>query len=402
MSELPITPATPDDWPGVASLLATVFHSTQGNQPTENEVFEPDRSLLVKDDGAVVAHAGVFTRELAVPGATVPAAHVTMVGVVPTHRRRRLLTRMMHRQLQEVPEPVAVLWASEGQIYGRFGYGMASHRVSLRIENREVRLPEPGEPGRFRALPADAALPVLRPLYDQVWPDHPGWSSRNDRWWQRRLSDPPERREGAGERRITSYERTPGQPVGYALWRTRGDWGATGPDGEVRVEEVVAADPEAHLALWRFLLEVDLTRSVSMWLGGMDDPLLYTVNEPRRLGTTLGDGLFVRITDLPAALTARRYAAPMDLVWEVTDPLLERNSGRWRLTTDGDKTRCVRTDDAPDLVCGIEALGSAYLGGIPVGALGNAGQVRALRPEALVRASAGFGWHRAPMGNEIF
>ena len=96
----------------------------------EGSVVEAERSLVADDAGAVVGHAAAYTRELTVPGAVVPAAHVSQVGVAPTHRRRGLLTRMMHRQLREVAaagrEPIAVLWASETKIYPRFGYGPAA------------------------------------------------------------------------------------------------------------------------------------------------------------------------------------------------------------------------------------------------------------------------------------
>src|SRR5690606_513793 len=115
------------------------------------------RTLVVTDGAALVGVAGAFTRDMTVPGAVVPAAHVTMVGVAPTHRRRGLLRRLMHRQLREVyearREPFAVLWASEGRIYQRFGYGLATTKLSLEIDTTEVRLAEPEGymSGRLRA-----------------------------------------------------------------------------------------------------------------------------------------------------------------------------------------------------------------------------------------------------------
>lgn len=403
MTELAIRTAAAADWPAVSRLLADVFFDTAAD-PNLGDVFEPDRSLLVEDEGAVVAHAGVYTRELAVPGATMPAAHITMVGVAPTHRRRRLLTRLMHRQLAEVPEPVAVLWASEGRIYPRFGYGMATQRVSLRVDTREVRLPEPAAPGRVRSVcPAEAAAD-LRRVYEAVRADRPGWSGRSERWWDAHvLADPPEHRHGATELRVALHHSRPGAPPdGYALWRAKSDWDASGPQGEVRVSELVATNPDAHLGLWRFLLAIDLTRSATIWRSGLDEPLLYLVDEPRRLGSVLGDGLFVRIVDLPRALAARRYAAPLDVVLDVTDPLLAGNAGRWRLTAGPERAECTRTDDPADLACGIGDLGAAYLGGVQVGALAVAGRVRELRPGAVPAASAAFGWHRPPTAIEVF
>jgi predicted acetyltransferase len=398
-----IRSGTADDWPAIDRLMDTVFHETPQPEPdpTWQAVFEPDRSLLIEDGDELVAHAVAFTRELSVPGCVLPAAHVSMVGVAPTYRRQGLLTRLMTRLLAGVPEPLAVLWASEGRIYPRFGYGMATLRVSLSVNTREVRLPEPAGTGRLRVVPVDKARPELERVYESVWRDRPGWSSRDGRWWSRTLSDPPGHRHGATPRQIALHEGATGVD-GYALWRTKSDWSAAGPQGEVRVQEVVTADPEVHLALWRFLLSIDLIRTAKLPMGGQDEPLLHLADEPRELGARLSDGLFVRVVDLPAALTGRRYAAPADLVLDVTDPLRGANSGRWHLTADPDRVTCVRTERPPDLACHIADLGAAYLGATTLGALAAAGRVRELRPGALARASTAFGWHRTAAGLEVF
>jgi predicted acetyltransferase len=404
MSHLAIRAGTADDYPAISKLMGTVFHNATGDEEENaawRAVFEPERSLLAEADDAVVAHAAAFTRDLSVPGGTLPAAHVTMVGVAPSHRRQGLLRRMMQRQLAEVPEPLAVLWASEGRIYPRFGYGLATQRLSMNIDTREVTLPQPQRPGRLRTLTPAGARPLVEQVYGSVRAARPGWSSRNDRWWDKVLDDPPKQRHGATELRATVHEGADGVD-GYALWRAKSDWSPGGPQGEVVAKEVVTADPDAYLTLWRFLLSIDLTRSAKLWLGGHDEPLLHLANEPRRLGATLGDGLYVRIVDVPTALTGRRYPAPVEVVLEVTDRLLEANAGRWRLVADGDKVNCVRTDEPADLTCDIVDLGAAYLGGTSLGALAAAGRVREARPGALAAASAGFGWHRAPAGIEIF
>ncbi|MGH3681039.1 MAG: GNAT family N-acetyltransferase [Natronosporangium sp.] len=410
MTELPIRPGTAEDLPAISGLMSAAFHETFDPETKELEgsVFEPDRSLVIHDPdrtGPLVAHAAAFTRDLTVPGGTVPAAHVSLVGVLSTHRRRGLLTRLMHRQLPELPEPVAVLWASEGRIYPRFGYGLASRKVGLSADTREVRLPAPTPTGRLRTLPPEPARPELIRLYESVRPDHPGWSSRNEAWWSYRLADLTSHRHGASERRATLHENEAGEVDGYALWRVKPDWDAAGPRGEVQVTELVAGNPDAHLALWRFLFSIDLTRTVTLRLGGLDEPLLRLADEPRRLGATLGDGLFVRIVDLPAALTARRYAAPLDLVLEVTDQLLPGNAGRWRLTAAGsrDKPTCTRVDEPADLACDVADLAAAYLGDAgALATLAAAGRVREVRPDTLAAASTGFGWHRAPVGIEVF
>jgi predicted acetyltransferase len=407
--QLPIRIGTPDDWDAVASLLTRVFHDTPDPDlhEIEREIFEPDRSLIVEDQGGVVAHAGSFTRELTVPGAVVPAAHVTMVGVAPTHRRRGLLTRSMHRQLVEIlaagREPVAVLWASEGRIYPRFGYGQAAQLLRLRVDTREVKINSPAAAasGRLRAGTPGALQVELAKVYEQLRPDRPGWSNRDDRWWRYVLADPPARRHGGTERRAVVHEGPVGVD-GYALWRSKSAWDESGPNGEVIVNAIVAGTPEAYGALWGFLLGIDLTRTVTYWAAAVDEPLLHVVNEPRRLKPMLADSLWVRLVDLPSALAARRYAIGVDAVFEVTDALLPENRGRWRLVGDVGGASCVRTDAAPDLACDVVDLAAAYLGGVSLAALAGAGRVRELRPGSLGPASAAFGWHRAPAAHEIF
>ena len=409
MSEPEITIRTgrPGDWDAVSRLLAQAFHATPDAEvrQIEGSVYEPERGLLAEEDGTLVGHAAAYTRELTVPGAVLPAAHVTLVGVAPTHRRRRLLTRMMHRQLREVreggDEPIAVLWASESAIYPRFGYGLAAQKLQLAVLNREVTLRGGPGAGRLRLVDPAASQADFSKLYESLRAHRTGWSGRDERWWRFVLADPPSRRDGATELRAVLHE-GPHGTTGYALWQTRSGWTPTGPDGTVTVREVVAADAEAYRALWQLLLSVDLTRTTQYFFAAVDEPLLHLVDDPQRLGGQLGESLWVRVVDLPRALATRRYAAPVDVVLEVTDPLLSENAGRWRLVGDRDTARCTPTDSPADLACDVLELGSAYLGGVSLAALAAAGRVRELTPGALTAASTAFGWHRLPAAAEVF
>ncbi|MCI4062232.1 GNAT family N-acetyltransferase [Micromonospora sp. R77] len=396
-----------EDFDEIAGLLGLAFHETLDPEllAVERAVFEPERCLLVRDGTTAVAHAGAFSRDLAVPGGSVPAAHVTMVSVVPTHRRRGLLSGLMRRQLREIHdagrEPVAVLWASEGRIYPRFGYGLAAQGLTFRCATTELRLPEPGSaPGTLRLDRPAVHQAELARLYDRVRAGRPGWSSRDEHWWGYVLADVRSRRNGATERRVLLHEGPDGLD-GYALYRTTDDWDADGPRGEVRVDEVVTADAGAYLALWRLLLSVDLTRRLS-YRGAVDEPLLRLVNEPRRLGGRLTDTLWVRVVDVPAALAARRYATELDVVVEVTDELLPENTGRWRLAGGPAGATCTATTEPAGLACDVRCLGELYLGGTGLGALAAAGRVRELRPGTLAAAGPAFGWHRAPAAMDVF
>ncbi len=400
--------ARTEDFDELGELLGSLFHGGFDTESwaVEKKLLEPARTLLVRDGTDLVASATAFTRELTVPGARLPAAHVSMVGVAPTHRRRGLLTDMMRQQLGGVRdagrEPVALLWASEGRIYPRFGYGMASQRLLLECETTELRLPGPTPAeGRLRlARPAECRAELAR-VYDALRPDRPGWSSRGDVWWDYVLSDPATHRGGATERRAVLHVGPDGVD-GYALYRTRGDWDAAGPRATTVVDEVVTGEPAAYLALWRMLLSLDLTRRLTFRTAALDEPLLRLVNEPRRLAGQLSDGLWLRVVDVPAALAARRYATPVDVVIEVTDELLPDNTGRWRLTGGPDGATCVASDGPADLACDVRCLGELYLGGAGLGALAAAGRVRELRPGAVASTGPAFGWHRAPAGMEVF
>lgn len=410
-SDIRIRVGDADDWPAVSELIGYVFHEAMTPEASdiEGSVVEAERSLVAEDNGTVVGHAAAYTRELSVPGAIVPAAHVSLVGVAPTHKRRGLLTRMMHRQLREIAaagrEPIAVLWASENKIYPRYGYGPAAKRLSMDITTREVKppaAPPPGAGSRLRLIEPSDTIAELSKLYEQLRPERTGWSSRDERWWRYVLSDLESQRDGATALHGVVHE-TAGGPTGYALWRVKPRWDDQGPDAEVRIREVVAADPVAYAALWRFLLTIDLARTAAVSFAALDEPLQYLVDEPRRLGSRVADALWIRVIDVPKALAARCYATPVNVVLEVTDPLLERNTGRWRLTAGEDGTAtCTPTRDPADLACTVLELGAAYLGATSLATLEAAGTVRELTPGAVRRASTAFGWHRMPHPTEVF
>ncbi|GAA5182731.1 GNAT family N-acetyltransferase [Rugosimonospora acidiphila] len=395
---------TPEDFEPIHRLLTTVFHDDpdEGVIDLYRAVFEPARAVVAYHGDILAGSASAYTRDLAVPGAVVPSAHVTGVGVEPTHRRHGLLNRMMGHLLADarrLGEPVAHLWASEGKIYQRYGYGLAACRLMLNAD-REVQLREPPhDSGRLRsAVPADVVAD-LRKVYDQALPGRPGWSSRHDRLWHRITADPKSWRHGGTAMRAVLHE-TAGGIDGYALWRGR-NREDDGP-GTVDVREVVAADPAGYRALWHFLLNMDLTRRTQFTFAAIDEPLLYLVNEPTALGARLEDALWLRLVDVPAALAARRYPVPVDVVLRTEDPLLPENSGNWHLIGGPDRASCTRTDRPADLDFELGALGAVYLGGTPLGTLAAGGRLRELTPGTLVGVDAAFRWHRAPAATEIF
>ncbi|WP_215455481.1 GNAT family N-acetyltransferase [Streptomyces sp. ATCC 21386] len=359
-----------------------------------------DRSIGVWDGDQCVGTAGAFDFRMTVPGgAVVPTAGVTMVGVAATHRRRGVLTSMMRRQLDDIRswgEPLAVLTASEPVIYGRFGYGQATHRITADIDTTRVRLSVPPGTDDVRLRYADAAevLDVCEEVYARLVPERPGMMERRPGWERVDLLDTERHREGASPLQCVVAERA-GEGagsgvVGYARFRIKSDWGHAGPEGVVQVSSLEAVDPAARAALWRFLFDIDLTRCVVAHRLPVDEPVLHLVSDVRRCGLRVKDDLYVRLVDVGAALRARTYQAPLDVVFEVEDAFCPWNEGRWRLTGDAKGATCERTADAADLSLSVRELGAAYLGGVSLASLGAAGRVRELREGALAEASTGF------------
>ena len=391
-------PATLEEFDDFDRAVLAAFHRevTEEERVAFRRTDEPERSLAWFDDGRIVAGTSIYTRHVTVPGAIVPCAAVTAVGVVPTHRRRGLLTAMMRRQLENIRaagEPVAALWASEGAIYGRFGYGIAARNAHLTARRPVARLAAPppvGEPGR--AGPAADHVEHMRAVYEGVRGKRPGMLDRPGRWWEARLHDPESDRKGAQPLQALAV------PDGYALYAVRSGRDEEGPAGEVTIRELVAATPAARALLWDFLLDQDLTRKITWSMAPADEPLWLLVTDPFAVRLVLEPSLWVRLVDVAAALSARGYATDPDVVLDLSDAFCPWNTGRYRLA-DG---RCEPTDAEPDLALDAPALGAAYLGGTLLTELAAGGRVTELRPGAVARASAAFRADVAPWCPEIF
>lgn len=365
------------------------------------ELIEPERTIGARDDDAWVGTAGAFDFRLTVPGgAPVRAAGVTMVSVAATHRRRGVLTSMMRRQLDDVRSwgwPLAVLTASEPAIYGRFGYGAATFQAHAEIDTGRARLAVP--PGtddvRLRyAAPADV-LDACEALYARQVPLRPGMVARLPKWERVALLDPESERNGASPLQCVVAERD-GDLVGYARFRVRPDWDHAGAKGTVVLEDLEAVDPAARAAVWRFLFDIDLTSTLLARGRPVDEGWQHLVSDIRRCQVRLRDSLYVRLVDLGAALEARTYQAPVDVVFSVEDAFCPWNAGRWRLTGDAKGASCSRTEEPADLALSVRELGAAYLGGVPLASLAAAGRVQELRQGALTEASVAFGSPTAP------
>jgi predicted acetyltransferase len=400
-----LRPATVEEWPAFDRAMDAVFahEPTEPCPDTPPPHAELDRSLGLWEGDRVVATSGIYSRTLTVPGAVVPMAGITWVSVAPTHRRRGILTAIMRRQLTELHdqgrEPVAGLWAAEYPIYGRFGYAPATHRGGLSGRTERLRLRSDVDlgSGRIDEVSVEVYRPAATALHERVRRWVPGNLDRSDAWWTRRLRDDKDDRHGATARRYVLHTETDGTVTGYAAYRVTSSWTDGGePDGTLLVEEVRSTSTPAYASLWRFLLSIDLVRTVKAPLASPDDPLRHLLVDARALHGTPVDALWVRLVDVDRALAARRYPAPIDLVIEVRDEFCPWNAGRWRVSGHPAGGYCGRTDLDPDLVLGTEELSAAFLGGVSLATLHAAGRVTEVSPGAVTLASTAFGWPVTP------
>jgi predicted acetyltransferase len=365
-------------------------------------VLAPHRAYGAWDQGRIVGGSGALPLDLTVPGGQVRAAGLTVVGVLPTHRRRGTLRALMRHQLdacRERSEPVAYLWASDERIYGRFGFGLASWVGAIELPREHAAYQGPNGPaGDAFLVPLDGAESLLTPIYARVAAATPGMFARSADWWQARiLTDPDWRRQGRGNLQCVVME-FDHRLVAYALYRVNAKFAQGIATGCVEVIEALADSPHAMRAIWRYLLDIDLTSQTTAELLPLDHPLLLMIAAPRRLRVTIRDGTWVRLVDVGAALSARAFAPAGSVVIDVIDQFCPWNAGCWRV---GAKV-VEQTNDAADLRCDVSALGSVYLGGFTWLQLFRALRVESLRPDAIERADGVFKPQGAPWCPEVF
>ncbi|MEN1976523.1 GNAT family N-acetyltransferase [Cellulomonas sp. P4] len=414
-----LTEITADRLPEFRALDALAF--AEPAQDAETLAAVPftvplERAVAVEDAAdEIVAVHGSYAFSLPVPGGELPCAGLTWVGVRPDHRRRGLLTAMIaahHERSAGRGEVVSALFAAEPGIYGRFGYGSACDDVRLTLPRGAALRDVPGSDAltvRFTTLDADRHEGLVAEVHAAAGRGRPGWLQRgSDALRRTAVVDPPAWRRGGEQARLATVHDATGAPRAYAILRRTATWGDGGAEYTVQVRAAAAVDAPAAHRLWSFLLDLDLTTTVSTGMLAVDDPLLALLVDSRRAVPKLSDNLWLRLLDVPAALAGRRYAAPVDLVLGVRDARLPGNDGSWRLVTgnpvaDGTHpARVERTDAAPDLTLDVRELGAAYLGGRSLTALATAGLVDAASAGALHRATSAFGWPVAPVCPWVF
>ncbi len=390
-----VRPITRDEFP----VAIGVFNRAMGFPPasesyleTWTPAFHPERSLCAFEGEQLVGNVYSYLFELTLPGNTqLDVAGVTAVGVLPTHKRRGIITELKTRQLRDAKqrgEAAAILIASESVIYGRFGYGVSSYVVDVELETRfgayRSGVADPG--GRVVFVDEAAADKIFPDVHDRWRKQQPGAIPRTDEWWQGVRND---RKPGAHAHVV--YESDDGEVEGYLRYEVRPKWDAGLASHSVAEHDFVTMTPRARQALWRHVLDVDLVRAVHMGGQPVDDPIRWWLANPRAMKVTrYGDFFWTRILDVTRCIEARRYSFDTELVIEIDDAIFPENSGRYAVAIDGGSASCSRTDKAADLSMPVASLGSLFLGGVTASNLARGGQIRELSDGALARCDAAF------------
>lgn len=378
------------------AAAACIFHYV-GRTPDDRMVERWQKVLPLEfmhaafDGASVVGGAGAFPFRMTVPGGPVDCAGVTVVGVLPTHRRQGVLTRMMRAQLgaeRERGSPFAALWASEEPIYGRFGYGLACLNGEISVPRTSSRFARPFvSRGTVRLVPPDEAYALCAPVYRRVSRRTPGMVERSRDWWEgRQLRDDPDQRDGWGEKNVAVLE-LDGRPAAYAIYRLKPDWQDSVPAGKLLALDVHGLTLEATAEIWRFLLDFDWTANVEAECLPLDHPLFHLLAYPRRMRFRVGDGFWIRPLHVGGMLGARRYADDGRLTLEIaSDPLFPDNVGTWTIA--GGTVQ--RSRRRPDVRLDVQALAQVYVNGFSFAELARNGRLEEGARGGLRRADALF------------
>jgi predicted acetyltransferase len=351
---------------------------------------ELDRTRAAFDDDEIVGTSRNYSLELTVPGgALLAAAGVSAVAVLPTHRRRGILRAMMAALLDDSVsrgEPLAMLTASEGTIYSRFGFGVTTRAANLELEIASVEFARPRPPGRLRLVTPDELRKQAPELFDRVRATAPGAVSRPESWWT-----DVQYHSDLGTRFDVLYEAPSGSLDGFVTYGIKERWDPR-PAHVVNVRDFVAANPTATHALWRFLCEIDLVGSVRCDHVPVDTPLTWLLTSPRAARIRrIDDYVWTRLLDVPAALGARTYALADRIVVEVHDRSRPGSAAEGVFTIDGGPDGAsVAPGGTPDVVVDVSTLSTTWLGGVPWSTLAAAGWVEERTAGAVARADAMF------------
>ena len=354
----------------IEALTAGFLERPDVDKVTEDvrPIWDLERTWAAFDEGRICGTFRSWGTELTVPGGErLPAAAVSAVTVLPTHRRRGILRAMVeaeHGASRERGEALGLLYASEYPIYGRFGYGPAIREATLTLDTRATGFLASAS-GRVEIIRADAqAVAALKGVFEAWRIRQPGEIRRPDHRWEYELALRDEPWGPTWKGFVALHRDGAGAVDGYVRYHADDKWERRQPANPVTVDELHALNETAYVSLWRFLAEMDWAATVKAERRSPSELLPWLLTNARALDTSdIGDGLWVRVFDVPRALAARTYEREGSMVLEVVDR--EAPGGRTRVKLDAGPAgaTCTETDRSADLRLDVAALGTVYLGG---------------------------------------
>lgn len=399
---LEIRTITDAEVPAFRDTLMTTFgtdvDADAGGEQRFRHLIAPGQAWAAFDRGNVVATSATFNLDIGVPGGSLPIAGLTMVTVRPSHRRRGILKALIKLHLDDARARnlgVSGLWASEASIYRRFGYGIAAEGDAIEIKDATaVTVAGSRELDELEWLDEERARQALPAVYARATATRPGVLRRSEPWWrERRFLETISARGGASKRRHVLARRGD-ELVGYIAYRQRGGFTDGVPSGKAEIIELVGVDPRAEATLWRFALSLDLFPHVTWWNAPTDDPLVWLVDNPRRIKRVRTDTLWLRIEDVPAALSARTYAGDGTLRFAVDD-------ATWEVVVEAGRAHVTPTTGSAQLRLDRATLASLYLGCASASQLARAELVHG-DAAAIATADRVFASATAPWCPEVF
>ena len=385
---MPITFRTAEesDWEALCRVDGRNFGF--GYTPDQIEkahaIHDVSRFELAFDRKEIVAVVGVFSLQVTVPGPRrIPMGGLTWVSTSATHRRQGLLTQLMARSLADIDrrgEPVAMLGASEGGIYERYGFGVATQLRATSIDRRLAQLrPEfRPKPSSVRMVDGDKAQSHIAEVWSRFHRNRVGEVDRSEALHRYLFDARATERDGFSPSFYLAHR------DGFAVYRILMQWNNGKPAHNLDLIELVATTPDAHAALWHTLLGVDLVGPITSRQVPVDDPLPYLLTNPRALETTtLNDGVWANVRDVKACFGARTYGTTDRVV-------IEADGTRWAIDGGPQGATCSRVRTRPDLSLDHASLGAILLGGVRASTLVAGRRAEARNDEALRRADAFF------------
>jgi predicted acetyltransferase len=378
--------AEESDWPAICGVDGRAFgvSYTADDMARARTIHDISRFQLAIDGKNVVAIVGAYTLQVTVPGGgQVPMGGLTWVSTSTTHRRQGLLSRLMERYFADVDdrgEPVAMLGASEGGIYERFGFGICTQIRSTSIDRRFVQMREEFQPrrGAVRFVDGDEALHHMMSIWPRFCRLRAAEVDRSEAWHRFLMQMRAEPMGGYGPSLYLAHR------DGYVTYRVEQQWNEGRPAHNVRIGELVAVTSDAHAALWHTLLGIDLVGPILSRQSPIDDPLPFLLNDQRAFQTTgLSDGHWANVRDIGACFSARTYATNDGLVVDV-------DGSRWAINGGPDGATCKRVRTRPDLTMDRPSIGALLFGGVRPSLLAAGRRLEARNADVLRRADAFF------------